>query len=363
MDAQIIDKRNINQEWKTERTKANVSLGEFRVLLPRDGIPPIDKPKFWTANEADGKFFDHEPVITLTLNGETKAYPLSILMFHEIVNDEVGGNPVSVTYCPLCNAAIVFDRNLQYDGETYLLDFGVSGMLRKSDLVMWDRQTETWWQQFTGEALVGKLAGARLDLLPSALISYEDFIESYPGGYILSKETGFGRQEEMYGTNPYENYDDIANDKPFLFFEEIDSRLPAMERVINVNSGDINRVYPLTLIQKEGVINDTVGNKNIVLFHQFGTKSVMGNKDIQDAKDIGAVTVFSSILDGELLTFTKTRNNFTDNETGSVWSLTGKCIEGKLKGKELKPEMHGNHFAFAWFAFRPDSQIYKPEKP
>lgn len=151
--------KELDIDWETDKTTHSVPLDEFTVLLKPDGIPPIDEPQFWSRDKAEEQFFKHEPVISLEISGEAKAYPLSILTFHEIVNDRVGGKPVSITYCPLCNAAIVFDRKLEFEGETYLLDFGVSGMLRNSDLVMWDRQTESWWQQFTGRALVGKLTG------------------------------------------------------------------------------------------------------------------------------------------------------------------------------------------------------------
>ena len=112
----------------------------------------------------------NEPVIYLEINNESKIYPIRVLTWHEIVNDEVGGVPVSVTYCPLCNASIVFDRRF----EDRILDFGTSGRLRKSDLIMYDRQTETWWQQFTGEGIVGELAGKKLKKIPALIISFEE---------------------------------------------------------------------------------------------------------------------------------------------------------------------------------------------
>ncbi|MBW8052053.1 MAG: DUF3179 domain-containing protein, partial [Cytophagales bacterium] len=136
-----MNKEKINQEWKTDITNKSVPLNEFIALLKRDGIPPIDNPKFWNKEEGDKVFFKHEPVIAVAINGKAKAYPLSILTWHEIVNDRIAGVDISATYCPLCNAAIVFDRKLNFKGKEYLLDFGVSGMLRKSDMVMWDRQT------------------------------------------------------------------------------------------------------------------------------------------------------------------------------------------------------------------------------
>jgi hypothetical protein len=139
-----INERGIEQEWKTNKTNRSVDLDEFRVLLVRDGIPPLDEPVFWSVSKAKSIYFEHEPAIVYANEKHAKAYPLSILTFHEIVNDEAGDDKFSVTYCPLCNAGIVFNRFLEHNGKDYLLDFGVSGMLRGSDLVMWDRQTETW---------------------------------------------------------------------------------------------------------------------------------------------------------------------------------------------------------------------------
>ena len=353
-----MNKEKINQEWKTDITNNSVPLNEFTALLKRDGIPPIDNPKFWNKEQGDKVFFKHEPVIAVVINGKAKAYPLSILTWHEIVNDRIGGVPISATYCPLCNAAIVFDRKLNFKGKEYLLDFGVSGMLRKSDMVMWDRQTETWWQQFMGEGLVGELKGAQLKVLPSMLISYEEFFRSYPDGSVLSTETGHNKE---YGKNPYVNYDDLSNEKPRLFNEGVDPRLPAMERVININVKGIDRIYPLSVIQKKKVINEVPHNEPVVLFYQKGTVSVMDKNDIKSSKDIGAVTVFVPIVKNKRLTFMQGDKGFIDKETNSVWNITGRCIEGKYKGEQLEPVVHGNHFAFAWFAFKPDCEVYSIE--
>ncbi|MCP5046529.1 MAG: DUF3179 domain-containing protein [bacterium] len=351
-----VDKRGVNQQWKTDKTNHSVPLNEFTALLGRDKISPIDKPKYWGKKEGDGVFFPHEPVISIEINGEAKAYPLSILMFHEIVNDTIGGTPISATYCPLCNAAIVFDRRLTFKDKKYLLDFGTSGMLRNSDLVMWDRQTETWWQQFTGEGLVGELNGAELVMLPSMLISYESFFKSYPNGKVLSTDNG---HNAPYGRNPYVEYDNPSNKQPRLFKGKVDSRFRATERVISIRVKGVDRIYPLSIVQKKKVINDLSHGVPVVVFWQLGTVSVMDKREIKKSKDIGAVTVFSRELEGKQLNFKAVDNGFRDGETNSLWNITGHCIEGKLKGKQLKAIHHGNHFAFAWFAFQPDCEIYK----
>ncbi len=210
------------QGWKTDFTMRTVSLTEFRSAQTRDGIPSIDDPVYIPQSEAGEWLQEREPVLVLEIDGDVRAYPLQILLFHEIVNDDVGDTPVAVTYCPLCNSAVVFDRRV---GER-LLDFGVSGNLRFSDLVMYDRQTDSWWQQLTGEALVGELAGTQLDFIPAPIVSWEEFQRAHPEGVVLSRETGFRRP---YGFNPYQGYD---TGRPWLAEAYRDRRLPAMERVV-----------------------------------------------------------------------------------------------------------------------------------
>jgi hypothetical protein len=179
--------------WKTDWSKTTIDLSELiRGLTaadPRDGIPPIDNPKYETVAQASEWLDDREPIVMLELDGAARAYPLRILTWHEIVNDEIAGTPVAVTYCPLCNSAVGFDRRV--NGQT--LGFGVSGLLRNSDLVMWDRQTESLWQQITGEAIVGDLAGTQLPVIPTPIVSWKDFRETFPDGDVLSRDTGHDR--------------------------------------------------------------------------------------------------------------------------------------------------------------------------
>lgn len=348
--------KNLDVDWKTDKSKHNVPLNEFTILLQPDGIPPIDSPNFLGKEKATDIYFEHEPVIAVEINDKAKAYPLSVLMFHEIVNDELKEVPFSATYCPLCNAAMVFDRRLKFEGKDYLLDFGVSGMLRNSDLVMWDRQTESWWQQFMGEALVGELTGAQLEVIPSMVISLSEFFESYPQGLVLSTETGHFNE---YGTNPYTSYDNLENEQPRLFKGEVDDRLPAMERIIDIKVNGKYKIYPMSKISKKQVLNDNFEGQPVVFFHTEKTVSVLDANNIAESKQIGSVTVFDPYIGDQRLTFKKTKKGFVDNETGSVWSITGKCIDGDLKGKDLRPVPHGNHFAFAWLAFHPECEIYK----
>lgn len=320
---------------------------------PRDGIPSIDDPQFVAFAEAGEWLADNEPVIALEIEGDARAYPLQVLTWHEIANDTVGDVPVVVTFCPLCNSALVFDRRV--GDETFA--FGVSGLLRNSDLIMYDRTTETLWQQFTGEGIIGDLAGEQLDFLPSALVSFAEFREAYPEGKVLSRETGFSRN---YGQNPYAGYDAIGQD-PFLFTGELDGRLPAMARVVTVNLAEANVsvAYPLSTLSEMGVIHDVQGGQDIVVFHTDGTSSALGAAQIAEAEDVGATGVYDPNLNGERLTFIETEGVITDVETGSTWNVLGQATAGELVGESLTPIVHGDHFWFSWAAFRPETVIYE----
>ena len=276
---------------------------------------------------------------------------MQILTWHEIVNDTVGGVPVAVTFCPLCNAALVFDRRL--DGVIH--DFGTSGKLRKSDLIMWDRQTESWWQQFTGEGIVGELAGKQLTIFQSQVISWEAFKAANPEGTVLSRDTGFNR---AYGQNPYAGYD-RADNPPFLFDGPQDGRLLPKERVAFVTVGDDTAAFPFTVLEVERAVNYTVNGHDLAVFFESGTVSALDRGSIRGSRDVGASGVFDANLDGRKLTFRADEENIVDNETGSLWSILGKATEGPLAGKELVPVIHDNNFWFAVAAFKPDTKIYQ----
>jgi len=349
--------------WKTDTTKTEINLSELSIVLPRRSFQVLNYPKFAYKEEGLKSFFPLEPVIAVQIDGKAKAYPLNMLSIHEIANDTLSTIPILATFCPLCNSGIVYDRRLTHKGENHLLDFEVSGMLRKSDMVMADKQTETWWQQLEGKAIVGELAGAELKVVPSLILSVKDFFDRYPNGKILSKSIGIKDAEESYGINYYKNYDK-SNGKPYeRFFDpnQIDKRLPAMERVVDVRSFGEFKIYPFSLIAKKGVINDEFNSKNIVLFYKPGLVSVLDEKDITQSKDLGTVTVFNSVIEGEKLIFSMENDNYVDINSHSVWDITGKCISGKLKDKQLLIEPNGIHFAFAWLAFHPETEIYGVE--
>lgn len=342
-------------EWPfTDFDKRLVELSEITSGgPPRDGIPPIDSPRFVSPVAAAEWVNPREPVIVLVLSGDARAYPLQILTWHEIVNDEVGGVPVCVTFCPLCNASIVFDRRL--DGE--VLDFGTTGRLRKSDMVMYDRQTDSWWQQFSGQAIVGEMVGKVLERITANIVAFEDFHKAYPDGKVLSKDTGHTRD---YGRNPYAGYDSVDR-HPFLFDDPVDKRLPAMERVLNVSVGEVHRLYPFSVFATQPVINDQVAGTPVVVMSRIGTVSALDQSVIKDSRIIASATAWRRILDGRTLTFESRASGIVDRETGSRWNLLGAALDGPLAGRQLDLAPSGVHFAFAWLAFNPDSSIYRTE--
>jgi hypothetical protein len=322
---------------------------------PRDGIPPLDNPRFESVTSADEWIDDLEPVILLDYQDEVRAYPLQILTWHEIVNDEIGGDPVVVTFCPLCNTALVFRRPI-VNGDT--LTFGTSGNLRYSDLVMWDRQTESWWQQFSGEAIVGDLTGTTLEPVPAAIISWADFKNAHSEGQVLSIDTGFIRS---YGRNPYAGYDNI-NSFPFAFTGDLeDGDLPPMARVVGVLSDEgAGEAYLRDLIQDNQVMNENLGEAPIVIFWKAGTASALDSSAIPLGRDVGTIAVYSRELDGQSLTFTANGDGtFNDQETGSTWDILGEALEGPSAGSQLSPIPHHDTFWFAWAAFVPAGDLTK----
>ncbi|MCP3988214.1 MAG: DUF3179 domain-containing protein, partial [Actinomycetia bacterium] len=270
---------------------------------------------------------------------------------HEIVNDRFGDIPVIVTFCPLCNTAISFDARV--NGEA--ARFGVSGLLRNSDLVMWDQATVTLWQQLTGEALVGELAGTKLDLIPTSIVAYRDAVEAFPNALSLSQDTGFGTD---YGANSYVGYS--SSERPFLFNGEIDSRFPALSRVVGVTIDDDSKAYPFELINEKRAVNDTVGEVPVAIWWGGETADALDGRSIADSAAIGTGIVFDRRVGDQELTFSGAADGtFSDAETSSTWTLLGQAIEGPLAGEHLTPIAHRNEFWFAWAAFFPDAPVYQ----
>lgn len=295
------------REWpKTDFTQSSVDFSEIRSGgPPKDGIPAIDAPQFEAVQEHQA-LADQEPVISLQIGDEARAYPLRILIWHEIVNDEMAGQPIAVTYCPLCNAAIVFDRRL---GER-TLDFGTTGKLRNSDLIMYDRQSESWWQQFSGEAILGDLMGERLKSLPARLESWQSFRSRFPQGQVLvPTNPGF----RPYGANPYGGYD--SSPLPFLYDGSLPEGIAPMAYVVAV--GD--EAWALEDLKQRGRIEA----KEVILTWSPGLASPLDTREMAKGRDLGNVVAQRKLADGTL--------------EDIVYDLT---------------------FAFVFHAFHPDGQIH-----
>ncbi len=258
----------------TDFAQRSVELSEIRDGgPPKDGIPSIDEPRFAPVAEED-ELPGSEPVIGLEIAGDARAYPLRILTWHEIVNDRVGGVPVAVTYCPLCNAALVFDRQV---GER-VLEFGTTGKLRKSDLVMYDRQTESWWQQFQGEAIVGELTGTALELIPARLESWDSFKARHPQGRVLQPPAISPRP---YGINPYVGYD--GRRTPYFDVGDLPDHIAPMAYVVTVE----DEAWPLERLREAGRLE----HEDLVLTWRPGQNSALDTRRIAEGRDVGNVTV------------------------------------------------------------------------
>lgn len=288
---------------ETDFSRASASFDEIVPGGPgRDGVPALSAPPIKPAAEETG-VAAREPVIVLEMAGETpRAYPLRYMTWHQIVNDEIGGVPVAVTFCPLCNASVVFDR--RRGGE--ILDLGVSGLIRNSDMIMYDRLTGSWWQQYTGEAIVGALTGETLTVIPSWVESWGAFVERNPEGLVMAEPAG---HERPYGLNPYEGYD--GSHWPFLYKgERPPYGIEPLSRVVAVGA----RAWPLDRLAAEGEIEE----EGVRLTWKAGQASALDTREIGAGRDIGDVRVYQA-------------------ETGA-------------------PLAHDIPFAFAFHAFRPDGE-------
>jgi hypothetical protein len=317
---------------------------------PPDGIPAIDEPRFTRAAAVD--WLDgREPVLALTVDGESRAYPVQILIWHEIVNDTVGGVPVAVTYCPLCNSALAFDRR----AAGRVLDFGTSGKLYNSDLVMYDRQTRSLWPQIEGRAVAGVLTGTELRRYPVLTVRWDAWRAANPAGWVLNRDTGHARE---YGRNPYVGYDEPA-DKPFLFDQKADPRLPPKTRVVGLGKGTDAVAVTLDRLLPDGVVELQVAGRTVVVWARPGLASALDRSDIPAGKSVGATAAFTPAVDGRSLRFRRAGDHFTDHETGSRWNLLGEAVAGTLTGRRLRPVEHVDTFWFAWAAFSPDTRLVR----
>ncbi|NND87081.1 MAG: DUF3179 domain-containing protein [Nitrosopumilus sp.] len=335
-DSEIIDEfsaNNLLQIMETNGVKHIIPLDKIKSGgPPKDGIPSIDNPVF---TDVGNSFFmsDTDTVIGLNLNGETKAYPLFILVWHEIVNDKVGEIPVSVTYCPLCYTNQVFERKI--NGEE--VEFGTSGKLYNSNLLMYDRLTESYWSQALGIAVKGKLAGYKLNLIPFDVMTWGDWKTLYPDTLVLTTDTGYARS---YTTDPYGNY----YTEPRIMFpvEHSDDRIHPKEIVVGLEIDAVFKAYKQSDLESNMIINDSINEIPIVLLSLYAENS----------------RVYERLVDGVVLDFQYVDDKIIDQQTKSEWNYEGLGIAGEYSGKQLKRIPIEPGFWFEWFAFHPDTLVY-----
>lgn len=302
---------------------------------PPDGIPSIDHPKFVPAANASfltGPFYNSfDWVIGINYNGDVRAYPLLILVWHEIVNDVVGGTPIAITYCPLCFSTDAFVRMI--NGTA--VQFGTSGKLYNNNLVMYDRLTQSLWSQIWGEAIQGKLVGTRLQKVPIDVVMWKDWKKLYPNTLVLSLDTGFSRP---YGDDPYVGY--YTSDQILFPLSHIDTRLPLKTPVYGLVIGNESKAYPLGNITRP-IATDSFSGKSLLLW-KVGSD----------------VRFFDQFVNGVLLHFKESNGTAVDLETSSTWNYDGLAISGPLAGAKLTRYVTETGFWFAWVAFYPDTKIY-----
>ena len=264
---------------------------------PRDGIPSIDKPEFLTADKA-GYLKDDDRILGVYHSGEARAYPIRILNWHEIVNDKFKDKAVAITYCPLCGSGIVY--NAEIKGKSY--EFGVSGLLYNSDVLLYDRETETLWSQILSKAIGGKLVNTHLEILPSSHTSWKTWKKKHPNSLVLSTKTGYSRD---YDRSPYGSYD--KNTVTYFPVEFKSKRYHPKERVLGITLNGKQKVYPFAELAKNSVNTFTDSFENETLSIEFDS----------------------------------------ENRDGTIKNAKG----------EIVPSI--NTFWFAWYGFHPQSEIYK----
>jgi hypothetical protein len=313
-------------------------IDEETLLSLRDRIPPLDEPRYEPVEGGDWLAGDDLVLGYEAPDGQAYAYPAKILNFHEIVNDELGGQPVLISYCPLCLSGIVYDRRL--DGQ--LLSFGNTSALYQSDLVMYDRETLSYWFQVGGEAIVGDLTGGRLTPLPSMTTTWAEWRALQPNTLVLSRDTGFVRD---YDHDIGVGLEDFLNSGNFPFpvtDAALDDRLEAGALVLGVEVSGERRAYPIGELGDAAIMDTLAGERIVVLNRAEGP----------------AAGAFRAEAEGRALTFDLREGRFVDQETESEWSLAGVALSGPFAGQRLQPLPVRTTYWFAYAAAFPDVEVY-----
>ncbi|MDW7650217.1 MAG: DUF3179 domain-containing protein [Bacillota bacterium] len=296
----------------------------------------IDIPVFLKGNQALLQMRDNERVVGVEINGEARAYPLNILSVHEIINDTVGGEPIAVTWCPLSYSAVIYRRAI----IDRALSFGISGGILRNTMVMYDRQTDSYWNQLTGTAFSGPLSGHTLRAVPSVLTSWAAWHSLYPASMTLSK-----------AGSPYRHYEDdhmsdyyCSNKTGIRQPARKDDRLPAKELIMGIpTTGSV--AYPFSLLRESQLIHDNAGENSVVVFFDRASDTARA---------------YSAVSDGFALSFYEQNGKFFDYQTTSLWSpLSGRAVKGPLRNRGLMPLTGITAFWFAWADHYPETNVYK----
>ncbi|MGF1472341.1 MAG: DUF3179 domain-containing protein [Rubrobacteraceae bacterium] len=305
----------------------------------KDGIPPIDDPKFVSAGEMDDLLQPEDRVFVLNYGGETKVYPQPVLVWHEIANDEVAGEKLSITYCPLTGSAIAF-KGRAPGGEP--LTFGTTGRLVNSNLLMYDRATDSEWPQILGRSISGELRGSSLTALPLVWTTWEQWKARGPDSPVLSTDTGHFRR---YGNDPYGSYSSADKgyyENPDTFFEVLaeSDRLDPKEVVLGIKSGRSRYAISKRSVLRKGAWNLNLDGKRVVAFAE---------------PDLETVWIFDRTLDGEELEFSPAGGRLVD-QRGRSWKRESLTLSGP-DGATLPAADFFEVMWFAWYAFYPETGL------
>lgn len=326
---------DIKKQWSN--TNFNRHVEDFWETIqspgvPRDGIPPLDHPLFKTVSEAIHDLPSHDAMIVIEGEREIKVYRVDDVMLHEIVNDSIDNTPIAVTFCPLCNSAIVYKRMM----DQQILRLGVSGMLRHNDLVMWDDVTESWWQQLTGEGIAGEWTGRQLEMIPSYILSGDQVVVRYPAAKILTKT----------------KRDPLPPAHQTGDFKERGAKMVDTTKVMATFLNQRPVALDFEQIRREKIVHIEVDDIPYVIF----ANSDVNDMGIEVRKDSGQAFLYLASIEDFMLTFAfKDGKHLIDKETESEWNVFGEAIAGPLAGEKLKRVPLYPHFKKPWFQFYPQS--------
>ena len=351
-------RRLSGQACTPARNYQTVTSGIGPLCLPFDAISAIDDPQFLPAERA-GFLPPSEPVVAASIGGVDRAYPVRVLLYHEVVNDTVAGRPVVISFCPLCNSAVAHSRR----SGGRVLTFGVSGQLVSANLVMFDRETLSLWQQITGKAYAGRLRGRTLRQLPVTMTSFGDWKQAHPDGSVMAEPKGTGID---YGVDPYASYDRDPNEESFFFRPPPDSdvrtrtdpRLPPKWRVVGVSFGKRSVAFPSPKGRRGPRISQaSLGQKDLAAFMVHGASLPERDRILAEAPRGWSTIVYEAHLGERPLDFVVEDGRFVDVNSGSEFDFFGRAVSGPLRGRQLKTVQQETAFWFAWVYFHPKTAV------